>query len=102
MEESGLERRPGETALSSDRKYAAVWAALLFFLALTIVVARVHVAPFGAAANLLIATIKAALVLVFFMHLGSEGKFLKIMLAVAIAALTLIIALTFSDVLFRR
>ncbi len=36
------------------------------------------------------------------MHLRSEGRFLKIMLGVALAALTLIIMLTFSDVLFRR
>ena len=102
MDGSGLERRPGETALSTSRTYVAVWAALLALLGLTIVVARVHVAPFGAAANLLIATIKAALVLVFFMHLRSEGRFLKIMLGVAIGALTFIIMLTFSDVLFRR
>ncbi len=96
------ERPRGETALAPTSAYVAVWAALLFFLALTIVVARVHVAPFGAAANLLIATVKAGLVLVFFMHLRSEGKFLKIMLGVAVGALTAIIMLTFSDVLFRR
>lgn len=102
MDGSGLERRPDETALSPNGTYVAVWAALLVFLGLTIVVARIHVAPFGAAANLLIATVKAALVLVFFMHLRSEGRFLKIMLGVAIGALTFIIMLTFSDVLFRR
>lgn len=96
------ERRTDETALSPASTYVAVWAALLFFLALTIVVARLHVAPFGAAANLLIATVKAGLVLVFFMHLRSEGRFLKIMLGVALGALTAIIMLTFSDVLLRR
>jgi cytochrome c oxidase subunit 4 len=96
------ERRPDETALSPARTYVAAWAALLFFLGLTILVAKVRVAPLGAAANLLIATVKAGLVLTFFMHLGSEGKFLKIMLSVAVGALTLLIMLTFSDVLFRR
>jgi cytochrome c oxidase subunit 4 len=95
-------RRPDETALAPTGTYVAVWAALLFFLGLTIVVAKVRLAPFGAAANLLIATIKAGLVLTVFMHLRSEGRFLKIMLGVALAALTLIIMLTFSDVLFRR
>lgn len=102
MDERDPERRTDETALSPVSTYVAVWAALLFFLALTIVVARLRVAPFGAAANLLIATVKAGLVLVFFMHLRSEGRFLKIMLAVALAALTAIIMLTFSDVLLRR
>ena len=94
--------RPDETSLSPTGTYVTVWAALLFFLGLTIVVAKVRLAPFGAAANLLIATIKAGLVLTFFMHLRSEGRFLKIMLGVALVALTLIIMLTFSDVLFRR
>lgn len=95
-------RDPDETALSPTRTYVAVWAALLVFLGLTIAVAKGHLVRFGAAANLLIATVKAGLVLTFFMHLRSEGRFLKIMLAVALAALTAIIALTFSDVLFRR
>lgn len=102
MEGSGRERRPPETAVPSNAAYVAVWAALLVFLGLTIAVAQVRIPPFGAAANLLIATVKAALVLVFFMNLRSEGRFLKIMLAVAIGALILIILLTFSDVLFRR
>lgn len=97
-----LEPRSDETSLSTTATYVAVWAALLFFLGLTIVVAKARVAPFGAGANLLIATVKAGLVLTFFMNLRSEGKFLKIMLAVAFGALTLIIMLTFSDVLFRR
>jgi cytochrome c oxidase subunit IV len=102
MDRTGPARRPGETALSPTRTYLAAWAALLVFLGLTIAVARAHIAPFGAAANLLIATIKSAIVLAVFMHLRSEGKFLKIMLGVALGALTLIIMLTFSDVLFRR
>ena len=96
------ERSPDETTLARTGTYVAVWAALLVFLGLTIVVAKARLAPFGAAANLLIATVKAGLVLTFFMHLRSEGKFLKIMLGVAVAALTAIVMLTFSDVLFRR
>ncbi len=96
------QRRPDETSLASTGTYVAVWAALLVLLGLTIAVAKARVAPFGAAANLMIATVKAGLVLTFFMHLRSEGKFLKIMLGVAVGALTLIIMLTFSDVLFRR
>jgi cytochrome c oxidase subunit IV len=102
MDGPDLERTADRTTPGSTGGYVAVWAALLFFLGLTIAVARAHAAPFGAAANLLIATVKAGLVLTFFMHLRSEGRFLKIMLAVAVGALTLIIMLTFSDVLFRR
>jgi cytochrome c oxidase subunit 4 len=102
MDAAGPGRREDETALAPTRTYIAVWAALLLLLGLTIAVAKVRIAPFGAAANLLIATVKAALVLAFFMHLRSEGRFLKIMLGVTVGALTCIIMLTFSDVLFRR
>ena len=79
-----------------------VWAALIVLLGLTIAVAKVHVTRFSVVINLLIATGKAALVLLFFMHLRSESRFVKIMLGVTVAALTVIIILTFSDVWFRR
>ncbi len=102
MEKSGAGARPSGVAAASDGTDVVVWLALLFFLGLTIVVARLGMPSFGVAVNLLIATVKAGLVLVFFMHLRSEGRFLKIMLGVAIGALTAVILLTFSDVMFRR
>ena len=102
MEEPGAGARPAGVTVASTGTYVAVWAALLALLGLTIFVARLSVPHVGVAINLLIATAKAGLVLVFFMHLRAEGRFLKIMLAVAVGALTLIILLTFSDVMFRR
>ncbi len=100
MEETNApQTAPHVRSAASD---AAVWAALLVLLGLTIAVARVHFTSFSVAINLLIATAKAALVLLFFMHLKDEGRFLKIMLGTALLALTAIIILTFSDVLFRR
>jgi hypothetical protein len=42
-----------------------------------------------------------AIVLTYFMHLKHEGRFLKIMLLVAVATLTAFIALTFVDVWYR-
>lgn len=84
------------------RIYVYVWVALLLLLAATIAVATYHFTSFSVVINLLISTAKAALVLLFFMHLRYEGTFLKVMLSVALVALTLIIILTFSDVWFRR
>jgi cytochrome c oxidase subunit 4 len=97
VEASESAPRPG-----SLKSYGAVWLSLLILLGLTIAVARLHITSFSVVINLLIATTKAALVLLFFMHLKDEGRFLKIMLAVAVIALTAIIVLTFSDVWFRR
>ena len=44
---------------------------------------------------------KGSLVLTYFMHLREEPWILKAMLIIALLALTLIIALTFADVLYR-
>jgi len=82
--------------------YLIVWLALLALLAATITIARMHLlVKYSVLAPLIIASIKAGLVLAFFMHLKYEGKFLKVMLLVAVATLTVFIALTFTDVWYR-
>ena len=81
--------------------YVYVWVALLLLLALTIVVAKVEFSKYGVLVNLLIASIKAGLVLFFFMHLKYERWLLKAMLSMVIATLTAVIALFFADVMFR-
>jgi cytochrome c oxidase subunit 4 len=90
-----------EIHIRSYRTYVYVWVALLLLLAATIYVARVSFTSFSVVINLFIATLKAGLVLAFFMHLKYEGRFLKGMLLLTLAALTCIIALTFSDVWYR-
>ena len=82
--------------------YVTVWLCLLFCLAATVAVSRLHLfARFSVLGSLFIASIKAGLVLAFFMHLKYERLFLKAMLTVAVAALTLLIGLTFADVWLR-
>jgi cytochrome c oxidase subunit IV len=82
--------------------YTAVWLALLVLLAATIAVAKLRLlAQFSVLGSLVIASVKAGLVLAFFMHLKYEGRFLKGMLTVALLALTLLIGLTFVDVWLR-
>jgi cytochrome c oxidase subunit 4 len=90
-----------EIHIKSYRTYVYVWVALLLLLAATIYVARVNFTSFSVVINLFIATLKAGLVLAFFMHLKYEGRFLKGMLLLTLTALTCIIALTFSDVWYR-
>ena len=86
----------------STGTYAAVWLALLILLAATIAVAKLRLlAQFSVLGALTIASVKAGLVLAFFMHLKYEGRFLKVMLTVALLALTLLIGLTFVDVWLR-
>lgn len=95
--------RTAELALHEVRTgtYVAVWIILLVLTALTVTVARLHLTRFAVALAILIATMKGGLVLTYFMHLREEPWILKAMLFIALLALTLIIALTFADVLYR-
>jgi cytochrome c oxidase subunit IV len=82
--------------------YAAVWLALLVLLTATIALAKLRLlAEFSVLGALAIASLKAGLVLAFFMHLKYEGRFLRGMLALALSALTIIIGMTFVDVWYR-
>ena len=82
--------------------YAATWLALLLLLAATIAMAKLHLlARFSVLGSLAIASLKAGLVLAFFMHLKYEGRFLKVMLGLALSALTVLIGMTFVDVWYR-
>jgi cytochrome c oxidase subunit 4 len=99
--ERGIEKKEMKTHIVSYKTYAYVWVSLLILLGITIAAAKVYFSKYSVLINLLIASIKAVLVLMFFMHLKYEGRFLKGLVFLSISVLTLIIALTFSDVWFR-
>jgi hypothetical protein len=75
LQRGGIPGRHGQSEkdqakpIPSTRGLVAVWAALLALLGLTIAVARLHFIRGSVIVNLLIATAKAALVLLFFMQL---------------------------------
>ena len=87
--------------ITGPKAYVAVWLLLLALTAATVAVSRLHLTRFAVAVAIFIATIKGALVLTYFMHLREEPWILKAMLFIALLAFTLIMALTFSDVLYR-
>lgn len=90
-----------EIHIKSYSTYFYVWIALLLLLAATIYVAKVNITSYGVVINLFIATLKAALVLSFFMHLKYEERFLRGLLILVLAVLACIMVLTFSDVWYR-
>ena len=97
-----MEDPSAETRIIATRTYALVWLVLLVLLAATLAVSRLQLlARYSVLASLLIATVKAGLVLAFFMHLKYEGRFLKGMLLLTLSALTLFIGMTFVDVWYR-
>ena len=86
-------------AKSSPLKtYFAVWVALLFGTFLTYEVAKIDLGPFNAAVALIIATTKALLVALFFMHLkGASERLLKLVVISTIFFLFILMGLSMAD-----
>ena len=82
--------------------YLLVWAALLALTALTVVAAGLDLACGAVAVALGIATVKSALVALYFMHLRWEKRLvIRLMLPITLAALAIFIGLTYTDILHR-
>ena len=86
-------------AKSSPLKtYFAVWIALLVGTYLTYAVAKIDLGVANAAVALIIATTKALLVALFFMHLkGASEKMLKLVVISTIFFLFILMALSMAD-----
>ena len=81
--------------------YVAVWAALIVLTAVTLGVSYVDLANVGILTALLIAIVKASLVLLYFMHLRYESRLYFVMLLVVLVTYVVFLGLTFSDYGFR-
>ncbi len=80
------------------KMYFAIWAALLLGTYITYVAATLDLGRFNAAVALGIATTKATLVVLFFMHVWhASEKLTKLVVIAAIFFLMLLLGLTMSD-----
>ena len=79
----------------------AVWLALLVLTALTVWFSRLDLGVNRIWGTLTIASIKAGLVIAFFMHMRYEGRLLRWLLFTALVTLSIFIGFTFFDVLYR-
>jgi cytochrome c oxidase subunit IV len=78
--------------------YVMIWIALLIGTVLTVFAAHINLGHFNAAVALTIATAKALLVVLFFMHLkGSSEKLLKLVVISTVFFLFILLALAMSD-----
>ena len=78
--------------------YFAVWAALLVGTFITYKAAFLDLGVFNAAVALTIATTKALLVVLFFMHLkGASEKLLKLVVISTVFFLFILLALSMAD-----
>ena len=80
------------------KTYFSVWAALLVGTFLTYKAAYVELGRFNAAVALIIATIKALLVALFFMHLKGAGeRLLKLVVIATVFFLFILLVLSMAD-----
>ena len=79
----------------------AVWFGLLALTGVTILVSRLELGQFKVWGALAIASLKAALVIAYFMHMKYESRLLKLLLFIALFTLAIFIGFTFFDTLYR-
>ena len=85
----------------SAKTFVVVWIALLCLTGLTIMAAQMKMGEWSMVANIVIASTKATLVLWFFMHLKYEKRSLKLIIILPLITVSVIIGLTFFDILYR-
>jgi len=87
-------------AESSVRLYLTVWLTLVVFTGLTVGVTFLDMKNFAVFTALLIASVKAILVLLYFMHLRRGSKAILAIVGTTIVLLAIFLSLTFADVLY--
>ena len=84
--------------ISSVKLYVGIWLALMAGTILTVLVARIDLGPFNPIMALAIATTKAVLVVLFFMHVKyAHEKLTKLVIVTAIFFFLILLALTMAD-----
>ena len=81
--------------------FTLIWLGLLVLTAITVGVAGIHLGAWNTIVAMGIASLKASLVLLYFMHLRYESKLFIGMVLLTIVTVTIIFILTFIDIPFR-
>jgi len=83
------------------RVYYTVFGVLMLGTALTVAVSFIDLGAFNTVAALLIAVVKATLVVLFFMHVKYSTKLTWLVVTGSVFWLAILLTLTFSDYLTR-
>lgn len=81
--------------------YVLVWAVLLGLTMVMVTATRNLEGGLGILAPVVVASLKAVFVLLYFMHLKDEAGVVKVVFWVVVFALFVVFVLLFSDVAFR-
>ena len=93
-----------ESSEQHPQSYTQLLAVLLALLALTgitVGVSRIELGALNIWAAILIASVKSSLVLLFFMHLKHEDRFVRTTFIVTVVTLAVLISFLFWDISFR-
>jgi caa(3)-type oxidase subunit IV len=91
----------GEHGSHGVGRYILIWAILLMFTAITVTTGRMDLGGANIYVAMAIASTKATLVLLFFMHLYEEGAVNRLILISSILFALLLMVGTFGDLLTR-
>jgi cytochrome c oxidase subunit 4 len=83
------------------RRNGLIWAALMALLGLTLALAYVPMGVLTTVGGLLIAVVKAGLVVALFMELASSRPLIRLVALAGVIFLSVLFALTFADLLPR-
>jgi cytochrome c oxidase subunit IV len=90
-----------ETHITDYRVYLWVLLGLLFLTLVTITVTWIDLSALTVLIALVIASVKAGIVLTYFMHLKFETTLFRALVIMVLAIYTLVIVLTFFDYIMR-
>jgi len=91
----------GHAHVGSLKTYGLIFGALIVFTGLTVFAAFQDLGGLNAPVALIIATIKAILVVLFFMHVKDSSRLTKITVTAGIFWLGLLLGLTMTDYITR-
>ncbi|NLX04768.1 MAG: cytochrome-c oxidase [Phycisphaerae bacterium] len=81
--------------------YVKVWIALVLLTGVTVTVSYLDMQKFTVFTAMLIATVKASLVLLYFMHIRFEKVVFQLMILFTLIIYAIFIFLTFADYSYR-
>ena len=87
--------------ISSYKSQIVVLLCLVLLTILTVTITSVHLGPYNTAAAMIIASVKASIVLLYFMHLKFDEKIYRFMVTLVLAIYLVVIIITFFDYLYR-
>lgn len=87
--------------ITSYKTLGLVLIALLFLTFVTVAITSVHLAAWTVFIAMLIASVKAFIVLTYFMHLKYESLLLKVLVGMVFLLFALVVGITFFDYLYR-